>query len=300
MIGTACVQVEAAHAQYALSQRTETYKPLEDGMYIPMRWDDTVNPYTYVGLYGLPFTIFGESFKLDQFYPIAISKWGNVEIRNATHAVIIDPFHTASLDSLTPSAQVSLDVVGPIGDRILKIQWRDLGFTGFPTDLVTNFQMWMYERTSNVEFYYGKHSLECDLTDPTLQDAYVGMFIAPADFSKINKIFWIYGDPESPKVSKLNIKAMHCAFAPNSAVTLATPSAGVALASEEVPQSGLMMQRTESIAIENATSLKLYSVMGQLIHAADNVMPLASVAAGRYFLEYQQNGETMRRAVVVL
>ena len=127
MIGAACVQVEAVRAQYALSQRTSPYQQLEGGMNIPMRWDDTVNPYTYVDLYGLPFTIFGESFKLDQFYPIAISKWGNVEIRNATHAVIIDPFHTSSLDSLMPTAQVSLDVVGPIGDRVFKIQWRDLG-----------------------------------------------------------------------------------------------------------------------------------------------------------------------------
>lgn len=300
MIGAACVQVEAAHAQYSLSHRTDNYRPLEDGMYIPMRWDDSVNPYTYVDLNGLAFKLFGEDFTLDAVHPIAISKWGNVEIRSEKHAVIIDAFHTASLDSLIPSAQVSLDVVGTIGDRILKIQWRDFGFTGFSEDLVTNFQLWMYERNSNVEFYYGNNTLECDKTDPTLQGAYVGMFIAPADYSRISKIFWIYGDPETPKVSKMTIKAMHCAFAPNSAVTLATPSADVVANGEEQVLSGLILQRTESIELENATSLKLYSVMGQLILSADRVMLLDGISAGRYFLEYLQNGEFIRRAVVVM
>jgi hypothetical protein len=302
VLGIACVQVEAARAQYTLSHRPQTYQELTSGMNIPMRWADTVNPYTYVDLNGLTFKLFGEEFALNEFYPIAISKWGNVEIRSAKSAVIIDPFHTSSLDSLKPGAAVSLDVEGATGDRILKIQWKDMGFTGFPIEETVNFQLWMYERTGQVEFYYGPHSLVCDKNDPTLQGAYVGMFIAVPDFSKINKIFWIYGDPENPKTSKTNIKAMHCHFDVNTAVALNAPSADVAMHEEETVIPGLLVQRGSTIKLDNASSLKLYSITGQLVMDAESAsasLALDVIASGRYFLEYVQNGEVCRRPVVI-
>jgi hypothetical protein len=302
MIGAACVQVEVARAQYQLSHRSETYQELEGGLVIPMPWADTVNPYTYVDLYGLTFKIFGEDFKIDSINPIAISKWGNIDLRTEKSSVIIDAFHTPSLDSASENTQVSLDVIGEPGDKILKIQWRDMGFTGFPKDVRINFQMWMYERTGEVEFHYGPHSLGCDKTDPTLQGGYVGMFIAKLDFSVINKICWIYGEPENPKISRVNIKPMHCPFEANTSVSLNAMVAGVSLQDRETVPSGLLATRNGSIAIDNASALRLYSVMGQLLRSADRANESISadgIAAGRYFLEFQRDGETERRAVII-
>lgn len=293
---------DQARSQYTFTHTKIPYQQLEGGLTLPMRWDDTVNPYSYVDLDGLTFEIYGETFRIDNIYPIGISKWGNVEINNGKSAVIIDPFHTSILDSMVPSTAISVHVDGMLGDRILKIQWTDMGFEGRPTEITASFQMWMYERSNNIEFRYGPHTMECIKDDPTLQGGYVGMFIAPADFSKINKIFWIYGDPENPKISKLNIRAMHCPFDADVVATIVAPTASVAMEHESGSISGLYVEQGGSISLTNATDVRLYSVMGQRVLSnghIDGALSLDGVASGRYFLEYQSGGTTHRRAVII-
>ncbi|HET6510601.1 MAG TPA: hypothetical protein VFH43_00300 [Candidatus Kapabacteria bacterium] len=291
-----------ARSQYTFTHAKQPYQKLEGGLVLPMRWDDTVNPYSYVDLEGLTFEIYGERFPIDNIYPIGISKWGNVEINNGKSAVIIDPFHTSILDSMVPSTSVSVHVDGMLGDRILKIQWTDMGFEGRPVDITTSFQLWMYERSNNIEFRYGPHSMECIKDDPTLQGGYVGMFIAPADFSKISKIFWVYGDPENPKISKLNIRAMHCPFDADVVATIVAPTASVSF--EEVPEQarGIYVAHGSSIGLTDARNARLFTIMGQQVLSMDQVegsISLQGVASGRYFLEYEADGNTHRRAVII-
>lgn len=301
-IASTAAVTDNAHAQYTFKKRTAPYQPLQTEQVLEMRWDDTVNPYTYVGYDGLAFKVFGEEFAFNSKYPIAISKWGNVEIRNANSVVIIDPFHTSAMDSVKPTAKVSAMVDGTEGDYIMKIQWKDMGFESAPPDLYTNFQMWMYQRTGDIEFHYGPHNIGCDPSDPTLQGAYVGLFIAPPDFSSIRKIYWVYGSPEDPKISKMQIRAMKCVFDENTVVTLAAPVAGVSETEvASTPMEAIYVQ-DRTLTLANASDVKLYSIMGQMILSEGTVngeLSLQHISAGRYFIEYQEAGEFIRRALII-
>jgi hypothetical protein len=284
--------------QYRLSHQPQTYTTLEGSQWLPMPWSDTVNPYTYVDLGGEEFTLFGEKFTLGGLTPMGISKWGNIEVMNSESAVIIDPFHSAILDSMRPSSKVSIQVTGESGDKIVRIEWKDLGFAGEDPTLHVSFQLVMHQRDGRVEFFYGPHNIDCDMTNSALQGAYVGMFIAPLDFSSIRRIFWVTGTPDDPKVSKMSIKAMKCVFPADHAVTISAPSS-VAPEATMAIDAGIVAQN--SIRLD-AEDVKIYTVLGQEIKSVrrtEGELLLRDLPRGRYFLEYVQNGERVRRALLL-
>lgn len=289
-----------ANAQYTLSHEPRAYEALEGADRVQMRWDDTVNPYTYVDLGDDEYTIFGKKFTLGGVTRVGISKWGNVEIYNAESVVIIDPFHSALLDSLQPTTEISVRVDGKPGSKIAKIQWKNMNFEGVSTEMFVNFQMWIYQWNGKVEFFYGPHTIGCDETNPDLQGAYVGMFLAPLDFSSIEKIFWITGKPSDPKVSKTAIRAMKCVFPADYSVAINAASASVAEEETQQVEAGLIARRSLKL---DATDVAIYSLLGQKVfnvkHVKGEVL-LESLPRGRYFIEYYQDGERVRRALLLL
>jgi hypothetical protein len=291
-----------AQAQYTLSHEPRPYEWIEGGERLPMRWDDTVNPYTYVDFGNFTFTLFGKSFTLGGTTPMGISKWGNVEIFNSESVVIIDPFHSSILDSMQPTTEVTAMASGKPGSRVVKIQWKNMNFEGASSETFVNFQLWLFEVNGRVEFFYGPHSIGCDESDPALQGAYVGMFIAPLDFSVINKIFWVTGKPSDPKVSKTSIKAMKCVFPPDYSVALNSTAVAFVDRSEESEQiePGLVARRSLTL---NASDVTVYSLLGQKVMSVQHVegeLLLEFLPRGRYFIEYYQDGERVRRALLLL
>lgn len=295
--------VNRAQAQYTFSHEPRVYESLEGGERLQMRWDDTVNPYTYVDLGTDEFTIFDKKFTLGGATPIGISKWGNVEIHNAESVVIIDPFHSAILDSLQAMTEVSVRVDGKPGSKIVKIQWKNMNFEGVSTEMFVNFQLWIHQLSGKVEFFYGPHTIGCDETDPNLQGAYVGLFIAPLDFSTIDKIFWITGKPTDPKVSKTSIRAMKCVFPADYSVALNASTASVAQSESETSGSidaGFIASRSLSL---RASDVTIYSMLGQAVITVKHVegeLLLEFLPRGRYMIEYYQDGERVRRALLLL
>ena len=291
------LSTSSADAQYKLSHQPQPYMQIEGGERLQMRWADTVNPYTYVDLGEEQFNFFGETFTLGGMYPLGISKWGNVEIRNANSAVIIDPFHHSYMDSLYNSTRVSMQVTGQPGDKVVRIEWKDMGFIDGP-EAIVSFQLVMHQRTGKVEFLYGPHNIDCDQSSSVLQGAYVGMFIAPADFSSIDKVYWITGSPDDPRVSKMAIKAMKCVFPQDHAVSLAS-TASVDLPMEEAVDAGIIA--TTSLRLD-ATDVTIYTLLGQRImdvHRTDGEILLSHLPRGRYFIDYTQDGERVRRALLL-
>ncbi len=90
-------------------------------------------------------------------------------------------------------SNISYLTEGPPGNQICKIEWKNVGFysefedDGVSTDF-TNFQLWLYESTGNIEIHFGPNSV----TDPNLcYDDETGPFIgiyAAYNFNTLNNL----------------------------------------------------------------------------------------------------------------
>ena len=117
--------------------------------------------------------------------------------------------------SLSP---LSYKLEGNIGSRILKIEWKNVGFysdiddDNISTDF-TNFQLWLYEGTNDIEIHFGPNSI----TQPNLAfddetGSYVGLF-PEYDFdndSLISNGIVLSGNPSSPNA--LSVDSIYANF----------------------------------------------------------------------------------------
>lgn len=281
----------SSQAQYSLTTASEPYASLSTGQRLTMRWADTVNPYSYVDLGGERFTFFGESFAPDATVPLGISKWGNLEFRNATSTIIIDPFHAATLDSLQPEATVRVALDGEPGDRVLKVEWQQLGFNVLPSAITATFQIWIYQRTGNIDFKYGRQDLECDPSVTTPQGPYVGILKATSDFSKIQKVFWLTGDPSAPSVSKISIRPLKCAPSMHTVYRLAASVAHVdePLDSRTVPD----RRATTELCVTEGADITIVTMNGRVALRSERtqgIVDVASMPRGLYLMHAVRNG----------
>ncbi len=130
-------------------------------------------------------------------------------IEGGIHQLLI-PFGAALIDrgygtfaSLSP---LSYELTGSVGQRILKIQWKNAGFfgdyqyNGTSTDFV-NFQLWLYETTGLIEMHYGPSHItqpEIDYTD----EVGPGVGLIPSydwDADTLSSAsIWLEGNPVNP------------------------------------------------------------------------------------------------------
>lgn len=107
---------------------------------------------------------------------------------------------------------ISYKLSGLSGNRILKIQWKNVGFVGdmeangMSIDYV-NFQLWLYEDSNTIEIHFGPNNI----TQPSL--CYSGEtrvfieLIAELDFSTFdygNSTFILTGNPSNPTFKNVN------------------------------------------------------------------------------------------------
>jgi hypothetical protein len=123
-------------------------------------------------------------------------------------ADIIDRGYDFNVDSSTTGSlsNVSYILEGTSGNRILKIEWKNVGFyseledDNISSDF-TNFQLWLYEGSNDIEIHFGPNSI----TQPNLSfdgetGSYVGLF-PEYDFdndSVIGNGIVLSGNPSSP------------------------------------------------------------------------------------------------------
>lgn len=96
---------------------------------------------------------------------------------------IMDRGYTFTAGGATASqSTISYKLEGSSGSRVLKIEWKNVGFYSeieaddLSTDF-TNFQLWLFEGSNNIEMHYGPNSI----TQPVLcyegeTGTYIGMF----------------------------------------------------------------------------------------------------------------------------
>ncbi|MFK8057226.1 MAG: T9SS type A sorting domain-containing protein [Saprospiraceae bacterium] len=209
-----------AHAQsYSLTTSTGSYTELVGSTSLngDMTWDDPEFPIPI----GFDFTYYGQTVDtmfmsaagLGGFLSPMEDNRGTFSLLVAYGADIIDRGWDFVEDDVTTGSlsTISYELQGAAGSQVLKIEWKNVGFYDeLEDDSVssdfTNFQVWLYEGSNQVEVHYGPNSI----TQPALsyQDqsgSFVAFFEA-VDFGNevlVGEAFALDGDPTAPQLVEL-------------------------------------------------------------------------------------------------
>lgn len=117
-------------------------------------------------------------------------------------------------DNGTSMSNISYKTEGPVGSRITKIEWKNVGFLGGPTDVngvytdFLNFQAWFYEENDMMEVRFGPKFID----DPMVCfDGFSGPPIALVDDylcsqdSVLGNAYILKGNPLAPNFVPFSI-----------------------------------------------------------------------------------------------
>lgn len=212
--------VAYSFGQYTFTKTTGTYANLVSPTSLTNgnTWDD---PQLTIPL-GFNFqyfdstvsTMFIEDYGLGSDLVVNDSEAGIIPTLSPFDVDIIDRAFdvssgTVSTGGLSP---ISYKLSGATGSRILKIEWRNVGFyddkddDGNSIDFA-NFQVWLFEGTNNIELHYGPNSI----TQPLLcYESGTGAVIEL--FPELNyttdesgpNVITLIGNPTAPSVKIIN------------------------------------------------------------------------------------------------
>jgi len=135
-----------AGTSYAFTQRTETYTELVSGspLFVHSIYFDTLSP-------GFNFRMNGVTgAKLYLFLRGTMSTSGS----------FIDSTRFEPFSAEHGRGTYSYEISGPIGDRILKLQFKNLKFDhDIPATDYMNFQVWLFEVDNAIEIHFGNSSI---------------------------------------------------------------------------------------------------------------------------------------------
>ncbi len=173
-----------------------TYSDLEGDSVVP-QYD--LNGLHIIGsLVGEKFMFFKDPFVIGGISTVSMGEGGFMRIDNDSSLVIIDALFTY-LDTINTETKQSYKIEGAPGDRIIKMQWKNMSLRSGAAANYANFQIWYYQSTGVIELRYGKSALnESGFT--SISGPNVGIFYSPDDFSKCYEKIWIKRAPEAPVI----------------------------------------------------------------------------------------------------
>ena len=210
-----------------------------------------------------------------------------------------------STGSLSP---ISYKLVGEDGNRILKMEWKNVGFFGDQTgnDYI-NFQVWLYENNNIIEYHYG----DSDINNPISYDYESGpsvllfplVDLVNEDF--IEDGYILNGLPNSPTLSIVNNdnppSVLHLdGDIPSGTTYRFTPSNDMNVKEKE--KENFMVYpnpATNIIYIKNsknsydATSF-IYDHLGRLIMTSKNEkLDISILSKGIYYIQVKNDSESI-------
>jgi len=293
-----------------------------------MTWDD---PEFNIPI-GFEFQFF------DQIYTeLAILEWavgGSLGIANNTTdftplltpygADIIDRGYDFVADEPTTGSlsNISYLTEGTEGSRILKVEWNNVGFyTEYENDNIssdfTNFQMWLYEGTNNIEFRYGNNLI----TDPEASfDQQTGSFITL--FEELNldleelteEALVLTGTPEQAMVTEIfgeieNVLFLEGIIPPGTVFSF-TQSTGTSTSNDLnnlLKVSTFPNPATSHLEViiedpnHQIVEVSIHNLAGQLIQEViynEQPIDVSPINAGIYLLEINTTGGIVNRKMV--
>ncbi|MDY0026768.1 MAG: T9SS type A sorting domain-containing protein [Lentimicrobium sp.] len=158
---------------------------------------------------GFNFWYFHEYIDTLYFFEESAAMLSTSNVEGGFHKLIF-PFGAMLIDrgygtsqSLSP---LSYELSGELGNRILKIEWQNVGF-GFEYDAINtlndyvNFQLWLYETSGNIEMRFGPSKIMhpefayIDVSGPSV--ALIPQYNFEED-TVSSASLWLQGNPGNP------------------------------------------------------------------------------------------------------
>ncbi len=181
MLAACCVGRLSAQHYYTVKTSTGTYTDLANPVVL-IEKPDTVG-------YGIPLPFAMEAFGL----PVDLGATPNrvfiftggiiaVDVPDAQRLCVFDAF-VARLVWRDSTSSLSYTVEGGGGERILKVQWKNLGMVGNPVGDFVNVQLWLSERDNSIEVHVGPNRATGSAAYYGYNGPAIGGFVSSYDFS---------------------------------------------------------------------------------------------------------------------
>lgn len=199
--------------QYNFTVSSSPYENLTNS--ISLNEDQTWDDPTFIIPIGFDFEYYGKTVnELNTVSSLGATLFSEISAENIANVLIpygadlIDrgyDFETGEVNSGSLSP-VSYLLEGNVGNRILKIEWKNAGFySEFEIDDIssdfTNFQVWLYESSNDIEIHFGPTSINnFEESFDEESGPYVAMF---PDYNLstdelLGEGIVVYGDPSNP------------------------------------------------------------------------------------------------------
>lgn len=110
------------------------------------------------------------------------------------HTYAFHGYYFPGLQKRDSNSSISFELTGSTGNKLLKFQWKNMGFLNHGSDEFVNFQIWFDEATETVTYHYGPSNLVWD----SQEVAVINLFRAPNDFSSFTHATCLTGDAAVP------------------------------------------------------------------------------------------------------
>ncbi len=159
--------------KYSFSSITASYVELTNPIVVTTN-NDWYNKQYAIPI-GFPFTIYHKN--TDSLFLNRIFGFESVTERLVddnqdyaySNAIFMYPIEAEIVDrgfgTNNSLSSISYQLEGTAGNRILKVQWKNVGFEGEYDSLGTlnyfiNYQLWLYEKTNIIEYHYGPNKID--------------------------------------------------------------------------------------------------------------------------------------------
>jgi hypothetical protein len=288
---------------YTVTAFNEPYQDLSNSTSVNSGqiWDDDF----YAIPIGFNFEVYGQNYS--NIYISDIGKGGGLSLHSNPQAnySFLSPIMQDILDKGTNQSvsPISYVVEGSTGNRIFKLEFKNVGFWGDTTlaDYM-DFQIWLYESDNSIEYRYGPNSIN----NPT--ESYEGetgpeVFFYPSfdilnSGSFIEDGYYLKDNPVNPTVIVANNNTPE----PQNSIVGTIPEGTVyrfdpdnlAINSNNQIAVSIYPNPTQNVLyIQNPKqeefNASLYDVLGNKIkiNIKNSQLDLSNVASGTYFLKIQ-------------
>ncbi|MGO1586077.1 T9SS type A sorting domain-containing protein [Mesonia sp.] len=299
---------------YTVTAFNEPYQDLANATSVNngQIWDDDF----FAIPIGFNFELYGQNFSNIYISDIGNGAGLSFHTNPQANFSFLSPIMQDVLDkgfnqSVSPISSV---VEGNAGDRIFKLEFKNVGFWGDETFAdYMDFQVWLYENDDSIEYRYGPNSINNPTESYEGETGPVVFFYPSFDIlnsgSFIEDGYYLKDNPVSPTV----IVADNNTPEPQNSIIGTIPEGtvyrfdpdGLAVSNNQQIAVSVYPNPTKNMVyIENPLqeefSTSLYDVLGNKIEVSiqNEQIDLTSVASGTYFLNIQSNTKSKTIKVI--
>jgi hypothetical protein len=297
--------LNAQNCDYNFTVSNNTYQDLTNAVSLNNGnvWDDPA----YTIPVGFDFEVCGNVYT--SIYITDLGYGGSLFSEQTPQGVlsIIVPFAQDIVDrgfgSSTSQSPLSYKTDGTVGNRILKVEWNNVGFLTASNDYM-NFQLWLYENSNTVEYHFGQNSINTYSFEGETGPITTFYPLTNWDTGAILETgYFLTGNPANPTAVQINSTSDFPANAlngmiPNGTIYTFTPSDFSTIDNEKFSLALYPNPVDDFLVIENRNSkgelqVAVYSLLGEKIKSfeepMENKINLSDLVSGMYFVKIKND-----------